>query len=144
MVLQKSPQSARVWGYSSQPGQNVTVTVSGQKPVRAFSVDYPGVQGGVWTATLAPQNGPGPVTIEATDGQNKISLSDVLFGDVWICSGQSNMEFTLDMVSLQIWTGLLKTLIRFNHWLMTDDTNKKIDAWIDIYFLTYFQCKLYK
>lgn len=99
MVLQKSPQSAQVWGYCSQPGQNVTVTISGQQPVRAFAVDYPNVQGGVWTATLAPQNGPGPVTIEATDGQNKISLSDVLFGDVWICSGQSNMEFTLDMVS---------------------------------------------
>jgi hypothetical protein len=28
--------------------------------------------------------------------------------------------------------------------LRTDDTNKKIDAWIDIYFLTYFHCKLYK
>ncbi|XP_048766253.2 sialate O-acetylesterase-like [Ostrea edulis] len=97
MVLQKSPQSAQVWGYCSQPGQNVTVTISGQQPVRAFAVDYPNVQGGVWTARLAPQNGPGPVTIEATDGQNKISLSDVLFGDVWICSGQSNMEFTLDM-----------------------------------------------
>lgn len=97
MVLQKAPQSAQVWGYCAKPGQNITVTINGQQPVKAFSVDYPNVKGGVWTATLSPQEGPGPVTIEATDGQNKINLTDVLFGDVWICSGQSNMEFTLDM-----------------------------------------------
>ncbi|XP_022291611.2 sialate O-acetylesterase-like [Crassostrea virginica] len=97
MVLQRSPQSAQVWGYCSKPGQNITVTIDGQHPVRAFAVDYPDVQGGVWSVSLPPQGGPGPVTIEATDGQGTVSLKDVLFGDVWVCSGQSNMEFTLDM-----------------------------------------------
>lgn len=98
MVLQRSPQSAQVWGYCSKPGQNITVTIDGKQPVRAFAVDYPDVQGGVWSVSLPPQGGPGPVTIEATDGQGTVSLKDVLFGDVWVCSGQSNMEFTLDMV----------------------------------------------
>lgn len=97
MVLQRSPQAAIVWGYCTKPGQNITVTVSGRQPVGAFSVDYPDVQGGVWSVSLSPEDGPGPVTIEATDGHDSVRLSGVLFGDVWICSGQSNMEFTLDM-----------------------------------------------
>lgn len=74
------------------------MTIDGKQPVRVFAVDYPDVQGGVWSVSLPPQGGPGPVAIEATDGQGTVSLKDVLFGDVWVCSGQSNMEFTLDMV----------------------------------------------
>lgn len=81
----------------------------------AFSVDYPDVQGGVWSVSLSPEDGPGPVTIEATDGQDSVRLSSVLFGDVWICSGQSNMEFTLDMVGNHVTRSLV--LVHFNSFL---------------------------
>ncbi len=41
----------------------------------------------------------GPYTITATSEKySSISLSDVLFGDVWVCSGQSNMQFTVPQV----------------------------------------------
>lgn len=115
MVLQRSPQAAIVWGYCTKPGQNITVTVSGRQPVGAFSVDYPDVQGGVWSVSLSPEDGPGPVTIEATDGHDSVRLSGVLFGDVWICSGQSNMEFTLDMVGDHVTRSLV--LVHFNSFL---------------------------
>lgn len=81
----------------------------------AFSVDYPDVQGGVWSVSLSPEDDPGPVTIEATDGHDSVRLSGVLFGDVWICSGQSNMEFTLDMVGDHVTRSLV--LVHFNSFL---------------------------
>ena len=58
---------------------------------------------GVWTVTLDAQDAGGPYTITAMSkmGTSTISvlLEDVLFGDVWICSGQSNMQFTVHQVS---------------------------------------------
>ena len=41
----------------------------------------------------------GPYTITASLGTETVSIKDVLFGDVWLCSGQSNMLFTVDMVN---------------------------------------------
>jgi hypothetical protein len=47
--------------------------------------------------------------------------------------------------SLKAAPGLLNpTPVVYFLYLRTDDTNKKIDAWIDVYFLAYFHCKLYK
>ena len=55
---------------------------------------------GVWKVTVKPQAPGGPHTILASqDDGSKIQLQNVLFGDVWICGGQSNMEFTVSMVS---------------------------------------------
>lgn len=47
---------------------------------------------GKWSLTLPAQPAGGPYTI-VIQGKNTIKLEDVLFGDVWICSGQSNMQF---------------------------------------------------
>jgi len=47
-----------------------------------------------WAITLPPQPAGGPYTI-IIKGKNRMELSDVLFGDVWICSGQSNMQFSV-------------------------------------------------
>ena len=53
----------------------------------------------MWSVQLDPQTDPGPVVIEATEAGCTVSLNDVLFGDVYVCSGQSNMQFRLDEVS---------------------------------------------
>jgi sialate O-acetylesterase len=87
MVLQ---QGARlpVWG-AADPGERVTVSVgalTGTTTTNASSkwrIDLPAL----------PYRG-APVTVSVT-GKNKIVLHDVLVGDVWIASGQSNMEFNL-------------------------------------------------
>jgi sialate O-acetylesterase len=52
---------------------------------------------GNWQITLPPQNAGGPYEM-FFHGKNEVKISDVLFGDVWVCSGQSNMELTIDRV----------------------------------------------
>ena len=52
-----------------------------------------------WMVSLDPMIEGGPHVITATAGNESIVLNDVLFGDVWVCSGQSNMQFTVPSVS---------------------------------------------
>ena len=54
----------------------------------------------VWKVTLDPTDAGGPYVITASSGDCQITLSDVLFGDVWFCSGQSNMVQWVNNVSL--------------------------------------------
>lgn len=84
MVLQRG-RSLPFWGWTT-PGQTVTVAAAG-KTARA-NAD----QSGYWKATLPalPVGGPIQVTVQ---GPQSVTLHNVLVGDVWVCSGQSNMEF---------------------------------------------------
>jgi sialate O-acetylesterase len=87
MVLQ---QGARlpVWG-TADAGEKVTVTVGNETGDATAGAD------GKWLVTLAPlPAGTAPVTMTVA-GKNTIKFDDVLVGDVWLCSGQSNMEFGL-------------------------------------------------
>ena len=54
-----------------------------------------------WKVSLpATAGGSTPYTVTAMDpSNNQISIKDVLFGDVWVCSGQSNMHLTVSQVS---------------------------------------------
>jgi len=60
----------------------------------------------VWKLKLPPTSTKGPYIINATSIWQKKNVSaileNVLFGDVWVCSGQSNMAFTVGMVSGQV------------------------------------------
>ena len=53
----------------------------------------------IWKVYLDPIDAGGPYNITATSGDCQITLSDVLFGDVWFCSGQSNMAYFMNIVS---------------------------------------------
>ena len=70
----------------------------------------------VWKVVLDPLSASGPYEINAEStlkGKKwKISLKDVWFGDVWICGGQSNMQFTTGMVSYLIYIILYFFLYR--------------------------------
>lgn len=93
MVLQKSPHHAIVWGYGDKIGSNVTVTLSGFTAVTAV------VNGNkTWNVKLPAVSDKKNHTLTAKSDNAMITLSDILFGDVWLCSGESNMKFTLDMV----------------------------------------------
>ena len=91
MVLQQAPAKAQVWGFAP-PGTKVSVTTSAAgKAVKATTA-----ADGTWQVALAPAVGSmKPVTVTATadaaDADAAITLVDVLYGDVWFCSGQSNM-----------------------------------------------------
>lgn len=85
MVLQaRTP--IRVWGRASE-GETVKVTLRGQHATAT-------AHGGRWSATLPPLDPGGPFEMTIA-GQNTIVVHDVLLGEVWLCSGQSNMEFAL-------------------------------------------------
>ncbi|HLF92791.1 MAG TPA: sialate O-acetylesterase [Planctomycetota bacterium] len=85
MVLQ-SDLVAPVWG-TAEPGEEVTVAIAGQKKSAKAGAD------GRWIVKLDPLKTGGPH--ELTVG-GKITLKDVLVGEVWVCSGQSNMEMSVN------------------------------------------------
>jgi len=89
MVLQ-SGMSVPIWG-AADPGEKVTVTLNG---VGKSAVADPT---GKWTVRLANLKAGGPfeMTIAGSKGEAPITVSDVLVGEVWLASGQSNMEFNV-------------------------------------------------
>lgn len=84
MVLQRE-QNVPVWGWG-EVGEKVTVKFAGQ------SVTTEVDQSGKWRLELTPLKLGEPRTL-TVQGNNIINLTNVLVGEVWLCSGQSNMEF---------------------------------------------------
>ncbi|ELT99363.1 hypothetical protein CAPTEDRAFT_211890 [Capitella teleta] len=96
MVLQRAPVEAVIWGYAVEVGDEVSVDLDGKTTVtNAFQGEFGSV---IWQLHLQPMPEGGPYVILATSREFAITLSDVLFGDVWMCSGQGNMEFALKSV----------------------------------------------
>ena len=73
-----------VWG-TAKDGEKVTVTFDGQSASTT-------AKDGRWQVRLKAHKAGGPLSLNV-EGGNKIAVKDVLVGDVWICSGQSNMAF---------------------------------------------------
>ncbi len=90
MVLQQG-QKNRVWGWADA-GEEVTVTIDKQKLTAK-----PG-EGGRWQVELEPLAVGGPYTLTVT-GKNSLTFEDVLVGEVWICSGQSNMQWSVRLAN---------------------------------------------
>jgi sialate O-acetylesterase len=87
MVLEKTAK-VPIWG-KADPGEEVTVTLDGQTAKAKAGAD------GRLTATLNLKDSkPGPFEM-TVEGKNKLTLSDLAVGEVWIASGQSNMEWVL-------------------------------------------------
>lgn len=87
MVLQRDTV-VPVWG-TAAPGEKVTVEFAGQRPAATAGAD------GKWRVTLAPLAGAAPQTL-TIKGANTITIQDVLVGEVWLGSGQSNMAMTVN------------------------------------------------
>lgn len=89
MVLQRG-KPVHVWG-TAAVGEGVTVTFAGQ------SVGATGDANGNWSLYLAAMaaNTAGQV-LQVQGSANTVTFSNVVVGDVWFCSGQSNMQFQLD------------------------------------------------
>jgi sialate O-acetylesterase len=96
MVLQRGQDvSAVVWGY--QPCDEQVKVTFRESAVLATTTKSGDVC--TFSAKLQPTVTPGPYTITATCGNSQpITLNNILFGDVWICGGQSNMVFTVPQV----------------------------------------------
>ncbi|CAI8011165.1 Sialate O-acetylesterase [Geodia barretti] len=92
MVLQRAPAQANIWGYVDECA---AVNITFNSATISATVTPDGGTECRWIATLPATDAVTPFTITATSLQGTITLADVLFGDVWVCSGQSNMQFTV-------------------------------------------------
>src|SRR5579863_9093074 len=86
MVLQRN-KPAKIWGWS-EPGDTVRVEIGGKSASAVAGADRR------WQVEMQPPPAGGPYTLKIT-GSQSIEFHNVLVGDVWLCGGQSNMEFKL-------------------------------------------------
>src|SRR5262245_42872020 len=84
MVLQRGME-VPVWGWAA-PGEEVTVAIAGQSKKATAQAD------GKWMVRLSKIDAAGPMQL-TVKGANTLTVEDVLAGEVWLCSGQSNMAF---------------------------------------------------
>ena len=86
MVLQRD-KPAPVWGWA-EPKATISVVFRGHTSHATAGAD------GTWKTTLPAAHAGGPFDLTIRSANGRIDLHDVLVGDVWVASGQSNMEFT--------------------------------------------------
>ena len=87
MVLQRN-QPVPVWG-TARKGERVTISFNGQK------VSAQADAKGNWNVVLQPMKEGGPYVMDISTKNDVLHYNDVMMGEVWLCSGQSNMEFVL-------------------------------------------------
>lgn len=90
MVLQRN-EPVRIWGWGDK-NEHVTVEFNSQKKSVKTNKE------GQWELFLDPMQAGGPFEMQIS-GKNDIALSNILIGEVWICSGQSNMEWPMSKVN---------------------------------------------
>ncbi|MDR2948493.1 MAG: 9-O-acetylesterase [Prevotella sp.] len=90
MVLQRD-KPIKIWGWADK---NETVEVSFINQTKKVKAD----KNGNWILLLDPVAYGGPYTMEVKGKNNKISFDNILVGEVWLCSGQSNMEWTVENI----------------------------------------------
>lgn len=87
MVLQRD-QEIKLWGWAA-PREKLSISIGGlEYKTRADKA-------GNWSVTLAPMGAGGPLTLRIDGKKERKVISDILVGDVWVCSGQSNMEWVV-------------------------------------------------
>lgn len=91
MVLQQQVAN-KVWGWAL-PSETVSI--------RFLNKDYAAKadHSGQWSVTLSPAPAFTKTDMVITAGMQKISISNIIFGEIWVCGGQSNMEYTMGDVS---------------------------------------------
>ncbi|MGL6196280.1 MAG: sialate O-acetylesterase, partial [Thermoguttaceae bacterium] len=87
MVLQRG-QADTLWGWA-EPGEEVTATINGQTKTTKADAE------GKWSLKLDPMRVGGPFELKIK-GKNELNFKNVMVGDVWVCSGQSNMQWSVN------------------------------------------------
>jgi sialate O-acetylesterase len=90
-ILQRD-QPVPVWG-GAEPGEKVTVEFRGQSAAAVADAS------GKWRVQLEPMTASAEPAVLIVRGKNTLTISDVLTGEVWLASGQSNMEFRIDQAN---------------------------------------------
>ncbi|HEY8659777.1 MAG TPA: sialate O-acetylesterase [Hanamia sp.] len=88
MILQRDTK-VKIWGWAS-PGEKIKIDFLNKKYKIVADAK------GNWKINLSPMKPGGPYTMKI-DGNNHLLLNNILIGDVWLCSGQSNMEHQMKL-----------------------------------------------
>lgn len=92
MILQRDAK-VKIWGWAS-PKEKIQISFQNKKYKTTAD------ENGNWNVLLAPMKAGGPYTMKI-DAKNHIVLNNILIGDVWICSGQSNMVHQMALHSVR-------------------------------------------
>lgn len=115
MVLQRDTM-IRVWGWG-RAGEKVRVQLGNEMFVANVSKE------GMFEAQMGPYPAGGPHTMVVKSGTDSIKIDSIYFGEVWICGGQSNMQFTIDMLKIsadEALEGVSRKIHFFNVQIDTD------------------------
>merc|ERR1719495_817077 len=138
MVLQSNAIN-KVWGYGSLTNEEIVAHCEETNGYRSKSSFTPyQVNENIWEVVLDPQESKTVCMIEMTN--TNLMLSNVVFGDVWLCSGQSNMEMNMDHIensaeeieSSAIFGDRIRFTTIAHQWLNVSDDNHNVDlklAW---------------
>ena len=107
MVLQQNSQAA-IWG-KAEPNTQITISTTWSKA----KVDVYSDANGDWKTQIKTPQAGGPYEISITDGK-KLTLKNVMIGEVWICMGQSNMDMTMRGFSGQPVEGSAEYIMQAN------------------------------
>ncbi len=88
MVLQRG-KAARLWGWA-EPGEQIMVSVSWRNMAWGVTAD----KNGKWSLVMTPPKTAGPYEMTFS-GKNTTTIKNILVGEVWVCSGQSNMQWSV-------------------------------------------------
>ncbi len=91
MVLQRDKKD-KVWG-TALPNERVVVAIAGQEKSTEAGPD------GKWSVMLDPMPAGGPHSLSVSGKKDTVVFDDVLVGEVWVCSGQSNMEWPVSQAN---------------------------------------------
>jgi sialate O-acetylesterase len=98
MVMQRD-LPLPVWG-SATPAATVNVKIAGQSVTATADAQ------GHWRTAISALPAGGPFTLQVTGAGTTLTVADVLVGEVWLCSGQSNMDFTLASTAKRSFAGV--------------------------------------
>lgn len=87
MVMQRDKLNT-IWGWA-KPGEKVAVEIAGKTAAGIAGAD------GRWQVKIKPPKVGSAYTVKISDAEESVELDNVVSGDVWLCGGQSNMEFGL-------------------------------------------------
>lgn len=99
MVLQRGME-VPVWGWS-EPGQTVSVCLlpaEGKAKKKHVTYTATADATGKWQLRLPAMHPTGPLALQVSSGEVKVVINDVWVGDVWLCSGQSNIDTNIERV----------------------------------------------
>lgn len=105
MVLQRNA-TVNIWG-KALPGKTLKICTSWDKASYRVTPDAEGN----WKASITTGEAGGPYEITMRQGAEEVRVADVLIGEVWLCSGQSNMQMPVMGYSSQPMEGALEALL---------------------------------